>query len=234
MTLCSANARREVRNGTVVTRSGTAPEVSTDRALSYRRTVIVDQFRLSGAWNFRDLGGLWTDEGRAIKPGVLFRSSELCALDDGGRRTLLDLGVTDVVDLRGAHEVAYNGPDALPEGVALHAVPVHDRGNDDTAPHEQPQKLTPDIAEAALEYAYTRFPALEGGQIALAHAIRLVADSTGGVLIHCAAGKDRAGWITAALLRAAGVSDAESSPTTSAATRQSRHCEPSWWRETVI
>ena len=59
-----------------------------------------------------------------------------------------------------------------------------------------------------LENAYTRFPVLEGGQIALAHAIRLVADTTGGVLIHCTAGKDRAGWITAALLRA-GVSDAD-------------------------
>jgi protein-tyrosine phosphatase len=180
-----------------------------ERALSYLRIVTVDQFHLSGAWNFRDLGGLRTDDGRSVKPGIVFRSSELCALDLSGQRVLLELGVTDVVDLRGSNEVAYNGPDALPDCVTLHSMPVHDRGNEVSAPHEQPRKLTPEIAEAALEHAYTRFPLLEGGQIALAHAIRLVADSRGAVLIHCAAGKDRAGWITAAVLRAAGVSDAD-------------------------
>nr|WP_240962641.1 tyrosine-protein phosphatase [Antrihabitans stalactiti] len=174
--------------------------------MDYLRIVIVDQFRLSGAWNFRDLGGLRADDGRALKPGVVFRSSELCALDDDGRSALLELGVTEVVDLRGTNEVAYNGADALPDGVTLHAKPVHDDENKAAAPHEQPQKLTPEVAEAALEHAYTRFPALEGGQRALAHAIRLAADTDGGVLIHCAAGKDRAGWIIAAFLRAAGIS----------------------------
>ncbi|MBJ8348654.1 tyrosine-protein phosphatase [Antrihabitans sp. YC2-6] len=166
---------------------------------------MVDQFRLSGAWNFRDLGGLSTEDERKIKPGVMFRSSELCNLDDDGRLTLLELGITDVVDLRGSHEIAYNGADALPDGVTLHSTPIHDHSNDRSAPHEQPRKLTPAVAEAALEHAYSRFPVLEGAQTALAHTIRLVADSDGGVLVHCAAGKDRAGWIMAALLRAAGI-----------------------------
>ena len=112
-------------------------------------------------------------------------------------------------DLRAELEVAYNGPDALPAGVTLHATPVHDEGNRAAAPHEQPKELTKEIVDAALEHAYSRFPTLDGAQTALAYAIRLVADSTGGVLIHCAAGKDRAGWIIAALLRAAGIADAD-------------------------
>ncbi|WP_255450184.1 tyrosine-protein phosphatase [Skermania sp. ID1734] len=170
---------------------------------------MVDQFSLSGAWNFRDLGGLRTDDGRTVKPGILFRSSELSGLDADGQRRLLELAVTDVVDLRSSDEIAYNRPDALPDGVTLHSTPVHDRDHQEAAPHEQPRKLTPEVAEAALEHAYTRFPVLEGGQQALAYAIRLVADTDGGVLVHCAAGKDRAGWILAALLRAAGVSEAD-------------------------
>ncbi|MCE5291263.1 MAG: tyrosine-protein phosphatase [Nocardiaceae bacterium] len=169
----------------------------------------VDQFHLSGAWNFRDVGGLKTDDGRTIQPGILFRSSELCALDADGQRTLTGLAVSDVIDLRSADEVAYNGPDALPAGVHGHSAPVKDHERQEHAPHEQPRVLTPELAEVLLEYAYTRFPLLENGQKALAHAIELIANSTGGVLIHCAAGKDRAGWIVAAVLRAAGVSDAD-------------------------
>ncbi len=175
--------------------------------IDYRRVVISDPFHLSGAWNFRDLGGLRTEDGRTTKPGTVFRSSELCALDPAGRHTLLELGVTDVLDLRGAHEIAYNGADSLPDAVVLHPAPLADPpdpdGADRPAPHEQPPELTPDTAEAALEHAYTRFP--HAGRRALAQTIRVVADADGAVLIHCAAGKDRAGWITAALLRAAGV-----------------------------
>lgn len=171
--------------------------------------VTVDQFHLSGAWNFRDVGGLTTDDGRTILPGILFRSSELCALDADGQRTLLELGVTDVIDLRSPDEVAYNRPDALPSGVQLHSAPVKDHERQEHAPHEQPRVLTPELAEVLLEYAYTRFPVLDNGQTALARAIEIVANSAGGVLIHCAAGKDRAGWIVAAVLRAAGVSEAD-------------------------
>ncbi|CAM3722019.1 tyrosine-protein phosphatase [Smaragdicoccus niigatensis] len=169
----------------------------------------VDQFHLSGAWNFRDVGGLKADDGRTIRPGILFRSSELCALDADGQRTLLGLGVADVVDLRSPDEVAYNRPDALPSGVHLHSTPVKDHERQEHAPHEQPRVLTPELAEVLLEYAYTRFPVLENGQKALAHTIELIANSTGGVLIHCAAGKDRAGWIVAAVLRAAGISESD-------------------------
>ena len=170
---------------------------------------MVDQFHLSGAWNFRDLGGLRTEDGRTIKPGILFRSSELCLLDANGQRALLQLAVTDVIDLRSSDEVAYNRPDALPEGVLLHSAPVHEHKRDASAPHEQPRTLTPEIAEAALEHAYSRFPVLETGQKALAYTLELVASTSGGVLIHCAAGKDRAGWIVAALLRAVGVADTD-------------------------
>lgn len=171
--------------------------------------IVFSQFHLAGAWNFRDLGGLRTDDGREIRPGILFRSSELCALDDDGQRALLDLGVTDVVDLRAKDEVAYNRPDALPDGVLLHSTPVHDHVRQRSAPHEQPRVLTPELSEALLEHAYTRFPVLETGQQALLNAIQLVADAPGAVLIHCAAGKDRAGWIVSALLRVAGISESD-------------------------
>jgi protein-tyrosine phosphatase len=169
---------------------------------------VVDQYHLSGAWNFRDVGALRTGDGRAIRPGVLYRSSELCALDDAGQNNLRALGITDVIDLRSDSEIAWNGPDVLPAGVTLHVASVHDDGQQN-APHEPGRAVTPELFEAALEYAYSRFPLLPTGQRALAYTIGVVSEAPGGVLIHCAAGKDRAGWIVAALLRAAGILEAD-------------------------
>lgn len=165
---------------------------------------VLDQYHLSGAWNFRDVGALRTDDGREIRPGVLYRSSELCALDAHGQSNLRDLAITDVIDLRSQTEIAWNGPDVLPPGVTLHVASVHDDAQQN-APHEPGRVVTPELFEAALEHAYSRFPLLPTGQQALAYTIRVVAEASGGVLIHCAAGKDRAGWIVAALLRAAGI-----------------------------
>lgn len=165
---------------------------------------VVDQYHLSGAWNFRDVGSLRTCDGREIQPGILYRSSELCSLDADGRRKLRALSITDVIDLRSQSEITWNGRDVLPPGVTLHVTSMHDDGQQ-TAPHEPEGVLTPQLSEAALEHAYSRFPLLPTGQHALAYTIRVVSEASGGVLIHCAAGKDRAGWIVAALLRAAGV-----------------------------
>ena len=55
-----------------------------------------------------------------LRPGRLFRSSELSRLDDDGRATLRRLGITDVADLRAAREVARRGPGLVPDGVEVH------------------------------------------------------------------------------------------------------------------
>ncbi|MCT7370809.1 hypothetical protein A7R75_17570 [Mycolicibacterium llatzerense] len=157
----------------MLTRSGNA-----ESGCKLPAVAVLDQYHLSGAWNFRDVGALRTDDGREIRPGVLYRSSELCALDADGQSNLRDLAITDVIDLRSQTEIAWNEPGRV---------------------------VTPVLFEAALEHAYSRFPLLPTGQHALAYTIRVAAEASGGVLIHCAAGKDRAGWIVAALLRAAGV-----------------------------
>ena len=49
--------------------------------------------RLSGAWNFRDVA-----ETARVRPGRLFRSSELSRLDAAGRAALIELGIGDVAE----------------------------------------------------------------------------------------------------------------------------------------
>ena len=67
----------------------------------------------------------------ALRPGRLFRSSELSRLDDDGRETLRRLGITDVADLRAAREVARRGPGLVPDGVEIHLLPFPDLAEDE-------------------------------------------------------------------------------------------------------
>jgi protein-tyrosine phosphatase len=173
--------------------------------------------RLSGAWNFRDVA-----ETAGIRPGRLFRSSELSKLDDAGRRALTELGVTDVADLRSPAELARRGGGAVPGGVAVHNLPFpevsHSHGDSpedppQEAPHESSwNKMMTEHSEeepvaAALRWMtaeYERFPTLAGARRAVRQIITMIVDGRP-VLVHCFAGKDRTGFAVAVALQAAGL-----------------------------
>jgi len=172
---------------------------------------------LPGAWNFRDVG----ESIDALRPGRLFRSSELSRLDDDGRAILRRLGITDVADLRAAREVARRGPGRVPDGIAVHLLPVPDLADDEptdgAAPHEhaftqlltngESQQSAESINESAARFMtdeYRQFPTRNGAQRALRHVIGLLAAGRP-VLTHCFAGKDRTGFVVATVLEAAGV-----------------------------
>ena len=175
---------------------------------------------LPGAWNFRDVA----DGATALRPGRLFRSSELSRLDDDGRATLRRLGITDVADLRAKREVARRGPGLVPDGVEVHLLPVPDlsdqQGDDEqtdgAAPHEEAfQRLlrgesdgsdesVDDTAVRFMTDEYRQFPTRNGAQRALLRVITLLAEGRP-VLTHCFAGKDRTGFVIATVLEAVGV-----------------------------
>jgi protein-tyrosine phosphatase len=175
---------------------------------------------LPGAWNFRDVA----DGATALRPGRLFRSSELSRLDDDGRATLRRLGITDVADLRAAREVARRGPGLVPDGVEIHLLPFPDLSDqpsegeqaDGAAPHEEAfQRLLrgesdgsgEPVNEAAVRFMtdeYRQFPIRNGAQRALRRVVTLLAAGRP-VLTHCFAGKDRTGFVVATVLEAVGI-----------------------------
>jgi protein-tyrosine phosphatase len=172
--------------------------------------VAVDLGELSGAWNFRDVA-----EETGVRPGRFFRSSELNGLDDDGRRRLLELGITDVADLRSAREVERHGAGAVPEQVRVHLLHFHEvTAVGGEAPHETAfQKMMTekpddeDISVAARRFMteeYLRFPTLSGAQRAVRQVVSLLADERP-VIAHCFAGKDRTGFTVATVLDAIGV-----------------------------
>jgi protein-tyrosine phosphatase len=137
--------------------------------------------------NARDLGGL-PAAGAAVARGAIVRSDALHRLNDAGRAALVAHGVRTVIDMRTAEEAAekpsrFDGA----SGVGVAHIPQQTRemwqamqGLDRVA-----------FDTTALELARSRFAKITD---AIARA------PAGGVLIHCAAGKDRTGLMTMLLL----------------------------------
>lgn len=143
-----------------------------------------------GCLNARDLGGYATTDGRETRWGAVVRSDSPAALTEAGRAALADYGVRAVVDLRLPAELAdHPNPFAEPgdHGVAYTNVSILD-----PAAGFPPDTIT--LAENYL-WSLDRFDAL------MAAALAAIANAPeGGVLFHCAAGKDRTGLISALLL----------------------------------
>lgn len=72
---------------------------------------------LTGAINFRDMGGLETADGRRVKKGILFRAASLTGLTEEDKRYLENLQIKRVFDYRRQEEADRN-PDP-PIGLAI-------------------------------------------------------------------------------------------------------------------
>ncbi|GEK23568.1 tyrosine-protein phosphatase [Cellulomonas xylanilytica] len=145
-----------------------------------------------GLHNARDLGGLPTAS-TPTRPGRVFRTPRLDGLDERGWTQLADAGVRTIVDLRNPHEIE---PLRLPAGVTRHHRPVEVWEDRDFMARWGHVLDSPEYYRANLE----TWPEL------VVAALRAVADaSDGAVVIHCSAGRDRTGLVTALLLSLVGV-----------------------------
>lgn len=172
---------------------------------------------LSGAWNVRDVGGVTTTDGAVVRSGRLLRSGQLSWLDIAAQQALLELGVTDVVDLRSTHELERYGVDNVPDGITVHHLPFHEAQDDDgESPHEHAyqqsivETVDPEELPAAeirfMAEQYREFARMAGAQRAVRQLFSLLADGRT-VLTHCFAGKDRTGFSVAVVLKTLGVED---------------------------
>ena len=148
---------------------------------------------LEGCVNFRDLGGYRTRDGRQIGWRRLFRADGLNRLSDSDRFLLTELGLATVIDLRTVDEAEQRGRFPVDE------VPVRyvDLPLTDVLP--SPEEL-PDWGEAS--YVASRYGRMveEGGPV-LTQAIEILA-AAGSLpaVVHCSAGKDRTGVLSALVL----------------------------------
>jgi len=161
-----------------------------------------DILQLTGATNFRTLGGLPAAGGRRIRSHALMRADRLAALTDDDWRALAGAGLATICDLRSDSERAEH-PNRVPPQLALRELHCDVR-NDLRADPALARLLVDDPtargAERVMIEIYRRFPAYMGGTLATL-VDRLLAGGAP-LLVHCSAGKDRTGFVIAMLLHA--------------------------------
>ena len=157
----------------------------------------------TGAHNFRDLGGYKTSDGKTVKWGKVYRSDNLHSLTDEDLKYMERLNIKSVVDFR-SDEERNEEPDRL---------------TPDMTPILLPIKFEPEGVTETLMRDLT-FGDLDSSNLLRDFNIILVKEFTeeyreffrhivdnGGepFLLHCTAGKDRAGFGSAMILTVLGV-----------------------------
>ncbi len=161
--------------------------------------------RLDGAHNFRDLGGYAARDGRTVRWGLFFRSDQLSELSDADLEVVSKLGIRLVCDFRGPDERA-EAPDRLPEESPPQVAEL-----EISDPSFQPGKLREQIASGAdvdlrqLLIDANRLFATTFAPRYRAMFERITLADNLPALVHCTAGKDRAGFASALILRVLGV-----------------------------
>lgn len=153
-----------------------------------------------GSVNARDLGGLRGPTGVTVRPGRLIRSGSLHQLTAMGWAQLIEHGVRTVIDLRHSWEIeeASVPLDLRPPEVTFVEQPLEPAGYiEEWSGREDRWKLgTP--------FYYGEFMTDHAGRVAAAM-MAIDEAQPGGVLVHCGAGRDRAGLLIALVLDLIGI-----------------------------
>ncbi|WP_043614263.1 tyrosine-protein phosphatase [Nonomuraea candida] len=169
---------------------------------------------LEGAVNARDLGGLPTRDGGRTRRGRIFRADNLQGLTPADVTLLVDeLGLRHVVDLRSHAEVSLEGPGPLTRVPAVrhHHLTLFAEGGRhtdveaDTIDGERVLPWAERGLDEELRVTGFYFGYLRERPDSVVAALRAMALDDGAALVHCAAGKDRTGVLSALALEIAGV-----------------------------
>lgn len=199
----------------VTTRPGSpSPEGHQNKAASPGAEVTGRNIAWEGFANARDLGGLPTREGRLTRFGAYIRSGDPRFVTAAGWQTAREAGVRTIIDLRNDDEIRPSGQQLTTlAGSAQFPAP---------AAEQLPSWVTrievalDDIADTAFWQFLNRErlngtplyfrPFLDRKPEHCAAAVTALASAApGGVIFHCAAGRDRTGLITLLLLALANV-----------------------------
>lgn len=152
---------------------------------------------LEGTYNIRDLGGYTTQDGYETNWKTMLRADSLGEMTPEAQQELIDYGVRTIIDLRGDSELETEpNPFANSDQVRYLNIPLLPH-TDSTNPNDMPNDLLTlykhildDVQDKLLKVMQA-----------------LLADDVFPALVHCTAGKDRTGVVSALLLDLAGVPD---------------------------
>lgn len=137
-------------------------------------------------YNFRAVAGM--------REGTLYRSDALGTLTRAGREQIADLGITHVIDLRSDIDRRIGRQDRLSgTGAELIKIPVGAKTN------------RANFHEMTLDSLYREL--INHNAPEFGHAIQQIAHAPGAVVIHCTAGKDRTGILSALIQLTVGIDE---------------------------
>jgi protein-tyrosine phosphatase len=155
------------------------------------------QVKLEGGSNFRDLGGYPTNENKHVKWGHIYRSADISKMTDNDLKTIGNLHLGTVCDLRGPDELKTN-PDRLPDGITYINLPA---GSESVKASTNYATMNRDSMMLSF---YTRTDHLKAKYQPVFEQLLAIHDGKG-LMFHCTAGKDRTGVGAALILSALGV-----------------------------
>lgn len=160
---------------------------------------------MAGGFNFRDLGGIKTNDNKFVKWGMFFRTDELGKLTKEDLAYLSSIPITTVIDFRSKQEVA-SLPDKLPQSVKnyielniapgnLHLTNLEDLTSIGNFSDFMIDMNKAFVTDSAIIAQYKEFFSI------------LQKYENMPVIFHCTAGKDRTGMGAALILFALGVDE---------------------------
>ncbi|WP_314612528.1 tyrosine-protein phosphatase [Streptomyces stackebrandtii] len=161
--------------------------------------------------NFRDVGGLPTTDGHAVRPGRLFRSGHLAHATEADAAFLASLGLHTVFDFRNEADRRVEGADVELPGVRNVNIPLNDPADGKEfwklvreGEIEQLREILGNgKAAARMSDSYRKMVVERTSEHS--RILHSMAEESVPALMHCAAGKDRAGLSIAITLLALGV-----------------------------
>ncbi|NGO40857.1 tyrosine-protein phosphatase [Streptomyces ureilyticus] len=166
---------------------------------------------LTGVRNFRDVGGLPTEDGQRVAPGLLFRSGHLAHATEEDAAFLASLGLHTIFDFRNDADKKLEGEDVELPGVRNVNLPLTDPAHGAEfwtmvrdGDLDQLRAILAD-GKAANRMIVSYRSIIKGRTAEHSHVLHAMAEDSVPALMHCAAGKDRAGLSIAITLLALGV-----------------------------
>jgi len=157
----------------------------------------------SSVLNFRDIGGVKATDGRSLRKGIIYRSANPDRITRKDIKNLYNLGIRTIIDLRAPYE--YKKRKKVIEKVEVISMPLDFerktreklypylfRKNSEDKISEISNSLYVDIIDGAVE-VFRQFAEI------------LLSPDRLPVLIHCQAGKDRTGILSALIQLLMGV-----------------------------
>lgn len=179
----------------------------------------IEKINFKGLRNTRDVGQLYTIDGRKVKSGLLFRSGRIDKISNKKIFEFLEVyNIKTIIDLRTQTEVRESKNFTYPEVIEYYHIPVlnkqffgitHENNSMAKVILSQKHKITE--YGSGEEYMITMYESIVFDKTSQSHFKTifdiLCKENEGAVLYHCTGGKDRTGITSLFLYTLLGVSE---------------------------